>query len=322
VTRRCLATVLSVLLAACATNDRAITSTTDPSSSGAATRAPARTIDPAPASPARSETRASSHRSRPRIAVIVLENKEYETVIGSERAPYFNDLARDWGLATSFYAITHPSLPNYLAMTSGRHFKISNCTDCHFDVPNIVDQFERAKISWKAYIEGFPGACFTGAVSGRYAKKHNPFIYYDSVASNPKRCAKIVPTTELDRDIASSLPRFVWITPDMCNSSHDCSFEQADDYLASVVPKLLAALGKDGVLIITFDEGSTTAGCCKLAAGGHIATILAGPGARPGKFTKPVDLYSVLRLIEDRWKLPHLGQAACPCTPSMDPMLR
>ena len=262
-------------------------------------------------------------RLLPRIAVLVLENKEYGDVIGNDRAPYFNKLARSSALATSFFAITHPSLPNYLAMLSGKHYRIGNCTDCHFDDRTIVDQLEEAHISWKAYIEGFPGRCSAVASDGRYAKKHNPFVYFDRIISDPARCAKIVPTTRLATDIRKSeLPRFVWITPDMCNDSHDCPFETADSYLARVVPSLVDALGSHGVLIVTFDEGRTKAGCCKLAAGGHIATIVTGPGAKPGSYPRPLDLYSVTRFIEDRWGLERLGDAACACTPSMMPLVK
>jgi hypothetical protein len=262
-------------------------------------------------------------RALPRIAVLVLENKEYDDVIGNDSAPFFNDLARSSALATAFYAITHPSLPNYLAMLSGKHYEIGNCTDCHFDTPTLVDQFEQARISWKAYIEGFPGDCSSVASEGRYAKKHNPFMYFDSIIDNPKRCAKVVPTTQLTADIRGhELPRFVWITPDMCNDSHDCPFETADKYLARVVPGLVKALGPRGVLVVTFDEGRTKDGCCKHAAGGHIATIVTGPGARPGQYAEQLDLYSLTRLIEDRWDLGRLGDAACACTPSMRAMVK
>jgi phosphatidylinositol-3-phosphatase len=314
-----------VLCVACGTADVNTPTTTSP------TARATRTSNPSPAiNDQRSSVPASGPKQaptvvpdRPRIAVLVLENKEYDDVVGNEKAPYFNKLARSSALATSFYAITHPSLPNYLAMLSGRRYDVGDCTDCHFDARTIVDQFEEKDISWKAYIEGFPGNCSSVPSKGRYAKKHNPFVYFDDIVSNPARCAKIVPTTQLTTDIKrDALPSFVWITPDMCNDSHDCSFEVADKYLARVVPGLVKALGDRGVLVVTFDEGRTKDGCCKLAAGGHIATIVTGPGARPGKYREQLDLYSLLRLIEDRWGLGRLGDAACTCTPSMAAMVR
>jgi len=243
-------------------------------------------------------------------------------VIGNPNAPYLNKLAKTSALATHFYAITHPSLPNYLALLSGKRFDVGDCTDCHFDVPSLVDQMEAKSISWKAYIEGYPGNCFTGPSRGRYAKKHNPFVYFDDVVANPQRCARIVSTDALTTDLRSrELPRFTWITPDMCNDAHDCPISTADTYVKGIVPKILDALGPRGVLVVTFDEGRTTAGCCEKAKGGHIATIVTGPGAKPGTFAKDADLYSLLRMIEDRWKLPRLGDAGCTCTPSMDAVL-
>jgi hypothetical protein len=99
---------------------------------------------------------------------------------------------------------------------------------------------------------------------------------------------------------------------------HDCSVDVGDGWLRTWVPRILPALQPDGILILTFDEGSTGAGCCAKAAGGHIVTIIAGPGARSGiKLPGPADHYSVLRLIEDNWGLERLGEAACACTPTI-----
>jgi hypothetical protein len=259
-----------------------------------------------------------------RVAVVVMENKEYGQIIGSRDAPFLNRLAAENALATNFFAITRPSLPNYIALLGGDTYGIhTNCTSCRTPERNLVDQLEESGISWKAYMEGAPSACFLGPQSGRYAKKHNPFVYYDTITRDPARCAKVVPLTELDRDIASrTVPRFVWVTPDLCNDMHDCAVEVGDRFLQNLVPRILEALGPRGVLFLTFDEGATTSGCCEKAAGGHIVTIAAGPAARPGRYEQPLNHYSLLRAIEDGFALPRLGNAACACTPSMDPMFR
>lgn len=256
----------------------------------------------------------------PRIAVVVMENKEYDTIIGSRDAPYVNALARESALATSFYGTTHPSLPNYFALTGGSTFGITNnCTDCRIDEPSLIDQLEDAGISWKAYMESMPGPCFRGATSGRYAKKHNPFAYYDSITTDRARCGKVVPLTELHGDISNdALPAFVWITPDMCNGSHDCAVDVGDRFLSRLLPPLIGALGDGGVLVLTYDEGTSDRGCCAQASGGHILTLVAGPGAAPGRYDEPLTHYSILRAIEDRWELPRLGEAASPRTPPMD----
>src|SRR5207302_722373 len=99
-----------------------------------------------------------------RVVVLVMENAESGSVLGSPSAPYVSSLVSRYGVATRSYAITHPSLPNYLALTSGSTQGVeSDCTNCHFAAANLVDQLQRAGISWKAYLEGVPGACFRGA---------------------------------------------------------------------------------------------------------------------------------------------------------------
>jgi hypothetical protein len=258
------------------------------------------------------------------IAVIVMENEEYRGIIGSRSAPYINSLARRYGLATAMYAITHPSLPNYLALTGGATFGIdSDCTDCSVGATSIVDQLERANLSWRSYMEDLPQPCFTGASAGDYAKKHDPFAYYTRVTRNPARCANIVPLTRLAADErAGTLPRFAWISPNLCHDMHDCSVSTGDRFLAGLVPALLRALGPRGLLFLTWDEGSSDDGCCRLASGGHIVTIVAGDGARAhGRLSKPADHYSVLQTIEDLLGLRRLRGAACACTPSLQALL-
>jgi hypothetical protein len=249
-----------------------------------------------------------------------MENKEYTRIIGNDKAPYMNQLANEYTLARQFYAITKPSLPNYFAVTGGSTFGItSNCTNCHLDETHIVDQLEKKDLTWKAYIEGFPSTCFTGGSSGRYAKKHNPWVYYDNIVSNPERCSKIVDLPQLSKDIASgNLPNYIWITPDLCNDTHDCPIAVGDEFLAKTLPPLLGALGPRGVLFVTYDEGDSRNGCCGVATGGRIYTVLAGPAAKRNFATDTeYTLYSILRTLEDAWGLGHLGQADCQCTTSM-----
>lgn len=252
------------------------------------------------------------------IFVIVMENKDYSRIIGSDQAPYMSALAQQHGVASNSYGIRHPSLPNYLAITGGDTFGItSNCTDCFVNQPNLVDQLEASGKSWKAYMESMPSPCFVGDAVPLYKQKHNPFIYYDNIRTNPARCNKIVPFTQFTADIkANALPDFVWITPNMCSDMHDCPVSAGDIWLKTWVPQILAspAWKDQGVLFITFDEGTGTSGCCGNAAGGRIATLVLSPLGRPG-FTSevPYTHYSLLRTIETAWKLPLMGQADCDC---------
>jgi hypothetical protein len=259
------------------------------------------------------------------VAVIMMENEEYGDIIGSAQTPYINALGRRYALAQNLYATTHPSLPNYLALTAGATFAINtDCTDCRVAASSLADQLTGARISWRAYMEDLPHPCFAGASAGGYAKKHDPFMYYTAVATRPAQCAHVVPMSELAADEHShALPRLVWITPNLCHDMHDCSPATGDAFLAGLVPRLLSSLGRRGLLILTWDEGSSDDGCCRLASGGHIATILAGPLARPGaRLSAPADQYSILQTIEDLLGLGRLRGAACACTPSLAPLLQ
>ncbi len=259
------------------------------------------------------------------VAVIVMENEEYGEIIGSRSAPYINELARGSALAGQMYAVAHPSLPNYLALTGGSTSGITtDCTDCTVKGSGLAGQLTRRGLSWKAYMEDLPHACYRGAGAGEYAKKHDPFIYYDAVAGNQAQCQHIVPLTELTGDEAARrLPRFIWITPNLCHDMHDCSQPSGDRFLAGVLPRLIRTMGARSLVILTFDEGSSDDGCCGLAHGGHIVTILAGSAVRPGfRLRTPVDHFSVLQTIEDMFGLARLGAATCPCTPSLAPALK
>ena len=252
------------------------------------------------------------------IFVIVLENKDYQSVLGSNQAPYMRALSQQYGVATNYYGIRHPSLPNYLALIGGNTFGVtSDCTDCFVNEHNLVDQLEARGKSWKAYMEDMPSPCFVGDAAPLYKQKHNPFIYFDNVRTNLARCNKIVPFTQFAKDMqANTVPDFVWITPNMCNDMHDCPVSAGDTWLKTWVPTILQspAWKDNGALFITFDEGSGTAGCCLNAAGGRIATLVISPLGQSG-FSSDIQYthYSLLRTIEAAWQLPLMGQADCDC---------
>jgi hypothetical protein len=250
-----------------------------------------------------------------RIVTVVMENEEASGVIGNRDARYINGLARRGGLATRSYAVSHPSLPNYLALTSGStHGVASDCTSCHVHAPSIADQLDAAHLSWRAYMEDLPGPCFRGGSAGGYAKKHDPFMYYDSVAGNPARCQRVVPFTTLAHDLRrGAMPTYAFIAPNLCHDGHDCSIKDADRFLSRLVPALVQALGPHGYLVLTWDEGSSNQGCCGGSHGGRIATIVVGPDVRAGaRDGRPLDHYGVLASVEDSLRLPRLGAAANP----------
>ncbi len=252
------------------------------------------------------------------IVVIVFENKEFGTVIGNPRMPGFNRLAREYTLLTQYYAVTHPSLPNYIAMVGGDTFGItSNCEDCFIDAPSLPDLIEASGRTWITYREDMPSPCFVGSKVD-YVQKHNPFIYFDSIRLDAARCERgIVPFSNLNADLAAGpLPNFVFITPNLCNDAHDCGLDVADAWLTKLLNLLIPALNADGdawLVILTWDEGQGDHSCCGLPekAGGRVATVLVSPRVKNGfEDDTPYTHYSLLKTIAEAWGLPYLGHAA------------
>jgi hypothetical protein len=240
------------------------------------------------------------------VIVVVFENKELGSVLGSRSAPTFNLYARTYGRLTRSYAVTHPSLPNYLALVSGSTFgRTTDCTDCPVNAPTIADAIEASGRTWKTYVEGLPSPGFLGGFSGEYAKKHNPFAYFRSVIDDSERLRRIVPVTQLTNDVrAHSLPDFAFVVPNMCNSMHDCAVRAGDTWLRRTVGPLLHLTRT--AIFVTFDEGRTSE-----RGGGHIATLVVGTAVRRhAVFTRPTNHYGLLRTIEDAWGLPRLGASA------------
>jgi phosphatidylinositol-3-phosphatase len=272
--------------------------------------------------PAQQVEGATASSDTSRVIVVVMENKEHGQVIGSASAPYVTKLASENAAPARYYGVRHPSLPNYIAMLAGSTLGIaSNCTSCHRPHRNLVDQLERDGISWRAYMEGMPRPCYRGAFHGRYAKKHNPFAYLDTIMERTRRCAKVVPGSRLQDDVdAGNLPEFVFVTPDLCNDTHDCSVRHGDRYLSRLLPPLIEQLGPDGFLFLTWEEGSTNRGCCSgTARGGRVPVVIAGPDVKKG--TRPrtaLSHYSLLRTIEDFFGLGHLRLAGASSTRPLD----
>ena len=251
------------------------------------------------------------------VVVMIFENEEYTSIIGKSTLPNFNNLAKQYTLLTDDYAVRHPSLPNYVALTSGSTQGItSDCGSCSFNATNIADLIESSGRTWKAYMENMPSPCYLNSHSG-YTPNHNPFIHYKDIRSNAVRCQQHdVPLTQLDSDLQNNaLPSFAWITPNLCNSGHDCGAAAADKFLGLEVNKIISspAFDQNSLLVITFDEGTTNKSCCNLptSAGGRIATILISKLVKPGfQDATPYSHYSVLKTIETSWGLKLLGHSA------------
>jgi phosphatidylinositol-3-phosphatase len=253
---------------------------------------------------------------------IWMENHSFSDIIGNKsQAPYINSLAAGCGLATNYRTTTHPSLPNYLAATSGiaqgslpatTYLDCSPSVICDMTVGSIFGQGE----TWKAYEESMPSNCDTSD-SGAYAVSHNPAPYYTSLSG----CAsRDVPYTRLATDLAgNALPAFSFITPNLIDDMHDGTVAQGDAWLAKNLPTILTSKPYQAgttAVFITWDEGSggypvedcddttTTDTSC------HVATIVVSPttpaGTTSGTFFSH---YSLLATTEQLLGLPKLGQA-------------
>ena len=89
------------------------------------------------------------------VVVVVFENKERGEIVGNSAAPTFATLGAHYASMTRYDAVTHPSLPNYLALVSGSTQGIvSDCTDCVVSGPSLADTLAAHGLGWKTYAEG------------------------------------------------------------------------------------------------------------------------------------------------------------------------
>jgi phosphatidylinositol-3-phosphatase len=239
----------------------------------------------ASAGPAQSSTRGASPAGVPKLKhvfVIMMENTSYDDLLSpsNTNTTFIQQLASNNGLATNYFGVTHVSLPNYIAATSGQTWG-SNSDDVNqaplFDHENLVDQLEAAGVSWKAYMEDLPfaGDTVNSTPDGLYVRKHDPFLMYPDVYNNAARAANVVPLTQLSSDLAAGkVPQFTWITPNICNDMHGgastCQYPSApndanqqvlyqdgDNFVRTWVTAITHSKAWTGssAIFITWDEG-------------------------------------------------------------------
>ena len=266
------------------------------------------------------------------VFIIMMENTGYKSLIGNSNAPWINFAAKTYGLATNYTGVSHPSQPNYIAATSGALNGVFNDNDITIDVPNIVDQIEGSGRTWKAYMQSF-SLCSkpTDHACGNqlYERKHNPFISYKDVQTNPVRVAKIVDFSQFSTDLANnSVPAYSWISPDQCHDMHGraatpsdpCDFSQVqsliatgDTFLSQTVSAIMNSRAWTGnsVIFITWDESdfpfSDVSGCCDAvpgAGGGHVVTLTISHSDHSARTSSVAyNHYSMLSTIEQGWSL-------------------
>ena len=251
-----------------------------------------------------------------------MENLSYDAALAT---PGFATLAHRYAYLSDYYAASHPSLPNYLALTGGSTFGVtSDCLTCFVTADNLAAQLATARISWGAYFQSVSTPCYLGTSYGVYAAKHNPFRYYRDVRSSRSLCSHLLPLPRLYGELsrsASAVPRFTWVSPNVCDDGHSCSLQVASSFLSGFIAKVTASAAwrQGGVLFVTWDEGSfgdarqiTPTGRIEASGGGgHVLTLVVTPGLRGGvRLTAPLNHYGLLATIEQGFGLPLLKNAA------------
>src|SRR5690348_13790412 len=266
------------------------------------------------------------------VFVIMMENTSFTSLIGNPNAPWINFAAKTYGFSTSYFGVTHPSQPNYIAATSGSTNGVTSDSTVTIDVPNIVDQLEAHGKTWKAYMQslfagGNTNKLADSAGNQLYERKHNPFVSYLDVQTNLERMENVVPLERFYDDLANNtVPDYSWISPDQCHDMHGraatpadpCDFSQVqkliatgDAFLKRTVDRIMDSRAWTGnsAVFITWDESdfpfNDVGGCCDaVPGGGHVVTLLISHGEdEPTASNHPYNHYSMMLTIERSWKL-------------------
>ncbi|KAN0073778.1 Phosphoesterase family domain containing protein [Tylopilus felleus] len=256
-----------------------------------------------------------------RFIQIWFENVDFATALAS---PVFKNLASEGILLTSYYAVTHPSEPNYVASVGGDFFGLASddLTYIPNNVSTIVDLLESAGISWASYQEnmptdGYQGYNFTNPDSYTYyVRKHNPLVIYDSVGKNATRAARIRNFNDfaVDASIVSlvtndTLSQWIFITPNILDDGHDTSVSYAGAWLDYWLVPLLKDRDfntHDTLILLTFDENEN------YSANNQVFSLLLG-GVIPHHLRNTTDdtfytHYSILSTVQNNWSLDNLGR--------------
>ena len=278
---------------------------------------------PIESSPVASRPTVPNASGLPRIGhvyLLILENNSPKQISDPASAPYYASLLRRYASTIDYHGVARPSQPNYLALFSGSTHGVDDDNPHDIDARTMADQLEDKGMTWHVYAENVPAGCFTGRTAsggrdgpGTYARKHEPAISFDSIREDPRRCANITDLSSLHYGAAD----FSLIVPNLCHDMHDCSVADGDRFLGDLVPRLIEdpAWAENDLLVITFDEG--TGG----DRANDLLTLFVGSRVRP-EFTSSVryDHYSLLRTLEDAWRLGCLAET---CTaPAMTDLFK
>ncbi|MHB1687116.1 MAG: alkaline phosphatase family protein [Ignavibacteriaceae bacterium] len=246
------------------------------------------------------------------VIVIILENHSFKQIIGSPAAPYINSLVKDnsCALFTQYYAITHPSQPNYLALFSGSVNGVPDDElpkDLPFTTPNLGAELLKHEYSFAGYCEDLPSIGYNGKFAGPYARKHNPWVNWQDAKKNgiPKKLN--LPFTSFPKNY-NLLPTISFVIPNLNNDMHDGKeperISKADTWIKENLNGYIQWAKKhNSLLIITMDEDNNT-------SVNLIPTLFIGQMVKHGEYSEKINHYSLLRTLEDMYHLPHAGQSS------------
>lgn len=236
------------------------------------------------------------------ILIVEFENTDYAKVL---EQPTFKKLSEQGVLFENFYAEVHPSQPNYIAMIAGSTFGYKTDKNINIDDRHIGDLLEEAGKKWKVYAEDYPGKCFLGAKSGKFVRKHVPFLSFRNIQESPERCANIVEGHDLATDLAqNSLPDYALYIPNMDNDGHDTGVAFADNWVANTFLQNYPeeSFPENTLVVFTFDESSWS-------GGNRIYTVFTGPMVEQGKvYNERIDHFDLLKTTEALLGLTDLGK--------------
>ncbi|MBO9667419.1 MAG: hypothetical protein J7501_11490 [Bdellovibrio sp.] len=237
-----------------------------------------------------------------KVVVIYLENTDYAKAM---QQPYLQALSTSGGALDNMYGLTHPSQGNYISFAGGDLLGVRNDNPVNLSESNLADLLEQHGYTWKSYAENFPGNCFPGSVTGRYVRKHNPFISFTNITSNPERCKNIVNSNEFFKDAAAgNLPNLSFYVPNLDDDGHDTGVAYSANWMKQVFDGLLKnpQFMQDTLVVVTFDESSKT-------GGNHIYTVLLGSNIQPGSHSSQhLTHVNILKTIEAEFNLGDLGR--------------
>jgi len=233
------------------------------------------------------------------VTVVVMENRNYNSIVGNDDASYINaTLIRQGALLRNSRGVTHPSQPNYLALFAGSTQAVtSDACPLNFPSANLASRLAAAGkrfVGWSESLphDGYEG-CFEDSV---YARKHAPWVDFAKIPASASLVYHGLPVP--------NMPEVSFVVPNLCNDMHDCSTRRGDSWLAKNLPPIIAWNATHaGLLIVTWDEADPDYG------GNRIPTILVGPMVKPGSESlQYVDHYGVLRTIESFFGLPCIAK--------------